>query len=927
MFKQRKKFWLQSKNSLIRACLCAILALLTTLSIPAWSIPNLPLSSQVVTQTNNDGQFLLEQGIVYYQGGNYTEASEIWQRALKAFIANGEELKQALVLSNLSIAYQYLGQLEDAENAIAQSINLLKTIPLETNQQTYAEVYAKALNTQARLQWLTGKLEAAFTTWQQAAIQYHQANHESGRIGSLINQAQALQGMGLHLQAEEKLQAINLKLEQQSDVSLQATGWLNLGKVLRKIGKLTQPNNPQQDEPDGSLQVLAKSLAAAQLAKNQNLEISALIELGNTQRALADRASIMEQIEDVQTYHQQALNSYQQAAQIPSPLKLKAQLNWLSLPVKQDYPQLLALVNSIQDQITQLPVSRTAIFEQLNLARSLTCLQTQLNRDNPWCAGERFPEYDQLVDWSEIAQLIAQAVQQAREIQDIQAESYGLGQLGGLYELQGQWQDAQQLTQQAITIIETQKPQFAQTNTNRPPSPDLLYRWQWQLGRLLKRQGNEQGAIAAYQAAVIALNSVTLDLIYVDSDLLFSFQENIEPLYRELLDLLLPEKPGTGEGESFRIAQARENIKLLQKSELESFLRCSLQDIQQRQVDNLIDRDNSTEAVIYPILLKQRIGIILRLPNSQELKPYSSSLQDVDIQKILTEIEQELRFAGSRNKVKQLAKKLYPLLIPPELEKDLEAHNVDTLVFLLDAPFRNIPMSVLYDGEQYLIEKYAVGVTSGLELIESQSLTRGNLQAALAGLTQSRLGYSPLKNNQQQLEQIQSQIPGEMILDENFTVEGFQNLLNSLPFPVVHIATHGQFSSQPEETFLVAWNDKIRLNNLRDLLRNRAQTRPEPVELLVLAACETSQGDKRAALGLAGIAVNSGARSTLATLWKTSADESSGAFFSTFYQQLRDEPQITKAQALRQAQLKFLQDKEWKAPYYWAPYVLIGNWL
>ena len=235
-------------------------------------------------------------------------------------------------------------------------------------------------------------------------------------------------------------------------------------------------------------------------------------------------------------------------------------------------------------------------------------------------------------------------------------------------------------------------------------------------------------------------------------------------------------------------------------------------------------------------------------------------------------------------------------------------------------------MTVLYDGHNYLIESYAVAITSGLELLEPKTLSRASLNAMLAGLTESRQNYPPLKNVDQQLNQVSAEIPSQILLDREFTVSSFQNQLQSLPFPIVHIATHGQFSSQPEQTFILAWDNSIDLNQLSNLLKNSATSKSEAIELLVLAACQTAKGDKRATLGLAGVAINAGAKSTLATLWKVSADESPGKLLSQFYRELQN-PHLSKAEALRRAQLAFLQDDSRNRPYFWAAYVLLGNWL
>jgi CHAT domain-containing protein len=103
------------------------------------------------------------------------------------------------------------------------------------------------------------------------------------------------------------------------------------------------------------------------------------------------------------------------------------------------------------------------------------------------------------------------------------------------------------------------------------------------------------------------------------------------------------------------------------------------------------------------------------------------------------------------------------------------------------------------------------------------------------------------------------------------------------------------------------------------------QYRDKPVELLTLSACQTAAGDDRAALGLAGVAVKSGARSALATLWFVN-DQATALLVSDFYQHLKDSS-VSKAGALQQAQINILSDRRYRHPGYWSPYLLIGNWL
>ncbi|MBD2021646.1 CHAT domain-containing protein, partial [Leptolyngbya sp. FACHB-36] len=251
--------------------------------------------------------------------------------------------------------------------------------------------------------------------------------------------------------------------------------------------------------------------------------------------------------------------------------------------------------------------------------------------------------------------------------------------------------------------------------------------------------------------------------------------------------------------------------------------------------------------------------------------------------------------------------------------------SAKTLVFVLDSSLRNVPMSALYDGKQYLIERYGVALAPGLQLLDPKPLQRQGLQTLIAGLTEERHGFSALFNVDSELKEIQSEVPSRVLLNQTFTSSELQKQINSVPFPVVHLATHGQFSSNANATFVLAWDKPINVNELSGLLRDRANRQDAAIELLVLSACETAAGDNRAALGLAGVAVQAGARSTLASLWSLD-DESGAAFMGEFYRELAN-AQVSKSEALRRAQLTLLRDPNFRHPRYWAPYVLVGNWL
>jgi CHAT domain-containing protein len=176
-----------------------------------------------------------------------------------------------------------------------------------------------------------------------------------------------------------------------------------------------------------------------------------------------------------------------------------------------------------------------------------------------------------------------------------------------------------------------------------------------------------------------------------------------------------------------------------------------------------------------------------------------------------------------------------------------------------------------------------------------------------------------------EVTQIEQQLTAKILMDQDFQQAAILKQIRRSPFPIVHFATHGQFSSQAEDTFILTWDDRINVNELSQLLQVSGLGQEQAIELLVLSACQTAQGDDLAALGLAGVAVRAGARSTLATLWSVS-DVGTSQLMGEFYRELSS-TQLTKAEALRQAQLSLLHQEDYDHPYFWAPFVLIGNWL
>jgi len=483
--------------------------------------------------------------------------------------------------------------------------------------------------------------------------------------------------------------------------------------------------------------------------------------------------------------------------------------------------------------------------------------------------------------------------------------AYSWGLQGKLYEFKQDFDAAENSTIQALNTLDSYQNQ-----------PDIAYQFLWQLGRIRKATEKTELAISNYTQAVDLLKGLRQDIVATDLDSRFNFQENVEPVYRDLIDLRLQRADETQ-------SDLRESINLiesLQIEELNNFFKIACIDEEATQIDEA----DPTAAVFYPIILSNRLEVIIALPG-QPLRHYSTPVSADEVRQINLEIRRKLGLLFNEKDILPQTQNLYNWLIRP-IGTELKNSNITTLVFVLDGVLRNIPMAFLQDGKQYLIENYNIAIAlPGLKLRNPNAFNSKALKLLIGGLSEASQNFPPLPAVQEEIEKISQQFPSsKVLLNDEFTTPNLQNQINRLNAPIIHLATHGQFSSNREDTFILTANDKIKINDFESLLKTREENGINPIELLVLSACQTASGDNRATLGLAGVAVRSGARSTLATLWSVN-DQSTAQLMETFYQKLT-QPNISKAEALRLAQLDLLE-RGYRKPFYWAPFILVGNWF
>lgn len=446
---------------------------------------------------------------------------------------------------------------------------------------------------------------------------------------------------------------------------------------------------------------------------------------------------------------------------------------------------------------------------------------------------------------------------------------------------------------------------------------ESTYLWQWQTARGHRMNGNNELAIAGYQTAIESLEYVRADLITGSP---FTFPQKIQPLFAELSSLLLHEARLAS-----NVSEQQDRLRQVQ-SLLEQAKSAELQDYFQNDCvipDETVDLNQIAEAtaVIYPVVLPDRLEILVNIGNV--IHQYSHAISARELESLVNEFRDNLQRDQGDDEYLLIGQELHQMLFA-DAEPRLKAEHIDTLLVIPDASLRTIPFSALHDGKQFLIEKYAIATTPGINLTLPKPLDVQQANFFAGGISDAVQGFSGLPGVPVELARLKEGYGAEVLQDGEFNRSAVQSQLASENYSIVHIATHGHFDSNPQESFLLAYDDKLTMDLLEESIGSRRQA-GNPLELLVLSACETAVGDNRAALGLAGVALKAGARSAVATLWQIS-DAATVEIIQAFYDQ-SNHPAQTKAKALRAAQQRLIASERFYHPSDWAPFLLIGNWL
>ena len=736
---------------------------------------------------------------------------------------------------------------------------------------------AQGLMDEGSRHYQQGKFEEAAKTWTEAATVYENSGDHPNHIQALIYLSRALLDMGQNQRAQRLLHTAVKTAQENNQPRLMAQALSQLGTLHLNVG-----------ETDSALEILQQGLKVSREIEDRPLMATILNDLGN--------------VHAIRQNNTEAIAAYTESSILADsldlhPLSIRAMINAALVEIKQQSTQNGTLhLEQALGKTRTLPDSHEKIQNFLTIGMGFKDLSHQTSED-----------YAHV--FTQAAESFRAAIRSAKEIGDWKNESYGWGFLGELYEEEGRHEEALKLTQLAIRA------------NQQGEAPEALYRWEWNTGRYLKQLGRLDDAILAYQRAMDTLQPIRQELALGLPHRPASFRESLGALFFETADLLLQRADQVTDATKREtlLLQTRDTIEAMKTAELQDYFKDDCVEANKARIQ-AIDKVSATTAIIYPILFPDRMAVLMSLGGT--MKKITVPVQERD----LTEKIHLFRTLLEKRTTHQYlphAQSLYDLLIRP-LEPSLKEFGIETLVFVPDGPLRTIPMGPLHDGEQFLIQKYAVAITPGLTLTDAHPLDREHVNLLSIGLSEGVQGFSPLPNAQKEVREIQDLLGGKTLMNEEFLVSNLEEDMKEENFTIIHIASHGKFENEAKDSFVLTYDQKLTMDHLRELI-GLFQFRQVPLDLLTLSACQTAAGDDRSALGLAGVAVKAGARSALATLWFIS-DEASSNLINKFYTRIK-ESSLSKAQALREAQVALLDHPVYRHPGYWAPFLLINNWL
>ncbi|WP_094528362.1 tetratricopeptide repeat protein [Pseudanabaena sp. SR411] len=860
------------------------------------------ISESVQAQTNQnrkaEASRLLNLGIQQFKISQFEAAIQSWQQALTIYREIKDRLGEGQSLGNLGIAYHSLGQYN-------------KAIEFHLQRLAIAQEIKDRLGEGQSL----GNLGVAYHSLSQydKAIEFH------------------LQGLAIAQEIKDRLG--------------EGKSLGNLGNAYYSLGQY-----------DKAIKFYLQRLEIAREIKDRLGEGNALGNLGNAYYSLGQYNKAIK-------FHLQRLAITQE---IKDRLGEGAALGNLGVA----YSSLGQYDKAIKFYLQRLEIARE-IKDRLGEGAAL---------GNLGVAYSSLGQYDKAIKFH------LQRLEITREIKDRLGEGQSLGNLGTTYSFLGKYDKALEFHLHYLAITREIKDRFgegkslnnlavAYENLNRDPEAMISYQQALtiareigdrngegyalaNLGNVISKAKGLELAIFFYKQSINVREAIRKDIRKLDKDIQKSYLETVSSSYKRLIYLLIQQD---------RIMEALQVLDLLKIQELEDYLKNikgsdrSAQGVRLLEPEKAmsvklgsISFENSPEinsqlankiqqlpkseinkvpdylqkipqgtALLYPLILGDRLEIILFTPNTIPISR-TVKISQKELETLVIDFRAGLLDAGSED-VKEPATQLYKLLIKP-IESELIQAKATTILYAPDGILRYIPIAALYDGKQWLAEKYRISNLIAYSLFDFSAQPKNSpniLAGAFGGKAgEQKFGQNALPATLTEVQAIANSFQNSVTLtEENFSRQAIEAKFKN--HNILHLATHAEFNiGVPDNSFIIFGNgDKIRLNEITDW-------QIPNIDLIVLSACQTGVGklgDGVEILGFGYQVQKAGAKQAIASLWKVD-DAGTQALMEAFYGELK-KGDVTSTEALHRAQVALIRSPQYNHPNYWSAFFAIGNGL
>lgn len=972
----------------------ALSPLLVALTLGTATSMALEITSPVIARAQSqdlDGQAdrLFNEGIELYQADNWQQALTKWQRALELYRQAGNNIRELNTLNRIGGVYQ---NLEDYSNALQYYEESLSIARLRNDH----EIEAHILNNIAVIYQLQGNYLKTLQYQQKAKVsqllqqgieQFRQSFHPDNTGQNISDD--------LKVSIQTLLDCLHLikgnrEVPDENAISEhEATQLLSVAYYLSRAGY----NLEDYGEYESSLNALQESLNIYQFLELLSIDDIRISQLEENEISILNFIGwvyySLGQYDSALSFNQQSI---ERAKRIGQSYEIQLADIGLTYQATQNYEEALRYANqalTMAKETGNTEIEAFALsdlgnlyYDQNDFSRAVQLYEESIRiaprKSHRWTVvtvNDLGKAYQGVQDYNRAAKYYLRALTTARSLGFRAVEAQALSNLGNLMEEQNQIELATVFYKRSVNIIEEvrqdslglsreQRQSYAETvETTYRALADVLLKQ----GRILEAQRTLEllkvEEIREFTRATYTTNGIQYD-----------------PLEQTVVDshgsiIVLGEKisacdPNCDQ-ELYDQQIALEENYVETVDNFEEIIR------QSRADDNIFyDPENlSSEALdlvnaqpgtvlIYPIVLEDRLWLLWTSTGGVVGSVEVTTTNQTELSHTVQQFRELINEPDSVSYVefKKVSQKLYDWLITP-LENELETHNIQQLIFAQDRVTRYMPMAALYDGEQYLIERYTVSTVLSAALTDTnERLGDVNTSYTLGlGVSQAFPPYGALPNVSKELDAVVKTddadqlgiYPGQVFLNDAFTPEVLkQNVRRSR---ILHIATHAEFvPGTKDASFILLGNgERLEIKELESL-----KTQFSNLHLVILSACQTALGGESLdGTEIAGVSSyflgKNKAEAVLATLWKVD-DAGTSLLMQRFYEFMAS-GELTKAEALKHAQLSLLNDEAnlterfdklgikrgglvnadtsdtesvgLSHPYYWAPFILIGNSL